>query len=162
MGDGGSVRVVHVAFMFASYKSDIDYGFELLDALTDGLTTWTGRPPPEPDLGQVFSNSVKCAFGWIATASSDPDTDFRLSGRYFDDAQGHLVSGEAISRISCTGTDSCGLSGTVYGILSGGAKFNMYVLGSSTISVDDDVHTYARSGGVNWKDGKWRRFPGPP
>ena len=84
-----------------------------------------------------------------------------LSGRYFDDRNGSLESGTAIPRVSCTG-DSCRLQGPTIRVYGGAAKFNYYVMGSSTITTGGDTFSYSRSGGVDLNKGEYVRFPGPP
>ena len=146
--------------MYASFKNDSEFASELVGIAAESLIAWTDRPPTSLDSIIPSKPDIKCAFGWIAAASSDPDTAIILSGRYFDDSRGTLTSGLAIPRTTCT--DKCGLAGNVYRFPSGGLKFNMYVMGSSTITTGDETLSFSRSGGINWKDGKYRRFPGPP
>ena len=147
------VQTASMSIMYASFTTDEQRVLDIAGGVGGP------HPPDKPDLPS--GEGIRCAFGWVATATSDPETEITLSGRYYHDAQGSLVAGAAVTSVSCT-DDECSVRGELFEFLFGLAESNMYMLGSHRISSDGQTLLFQRSGGVDLKTGLYVRFPGPP
>ena len=131
------VQTASMSVMYASFKYDGQSVVEISGGVGQGY-----RPPDSPEL--PTGPGIKCAFGWVATATSHPETGITVSGRYYYDRDGSLVAGSVAPSVSCT-DDECSLRGELFEFPLGLAEFNMYMLGSHSISSDGQTLSFQRS-----------------
>ena len=154
------VRTVSMSVMYASFQSDGDVAVGFVDSIITALMFHTGEPAP-PTNDVPTGVGIKCAFGWVATATSDRRSEITLSGQYYDDREGSVAAGPAVPGVSCTG-EKCSLKGEVFEFPLGSVTFDMYMSGSHSISSDGQTLSFERSGGVDLQTGLYVRFPGSP
>ena len=153
----GPVRVVSRSTMFGSWTYVGSTFLTFLDAFTSGLTDGFGNPPSTSDPLPTSLPNIKCAYGWVATATSDPRATVTVSGTYYKGEPGAIGAGTDFLTPAVVCEAGCGVKGQIL-YLPTMSDVKLYVQGTHKVDTGNHANTYETSSGMRTKDGKYIPF----